>query len=242
MKIHQDRTLIIGDIHGSLESLNGVLEMAKYNPKQDRLICLGDYVDGWEHSYEVVDMLIDCQENSSFDNIYLMGNHDKYFFDVLDDGLDQFRDRQHTETINAEWWQQDGESTFLSYINHSDSNIIRHKNLFYDKLHYYYIEDNRLYVHAGFNHRLGLRATYRIDKNELLWNRLLYQGANQNKDRSVLYGNYETIFIGHTSSAAYGFYSPHRACNVLNLDQGCKSTKRLSCWHLESGEWWQYSP
>jgi serine/threonine protein phosphatase 1 len=73
LKIQQDRTLIIGDIHGSFESLRGVLQLAKYNLKQDRLICLGDYIDGWVHSYEVVDMLIDCQENSPFDNIYLVG-------------------------------------------------------------------------------------------------------------------------------------------------------------------------
>jgi|GEM_PF-4319259 len=36
------RILVIGDIHGKIGSLTGVLDLAKYNYKEDRLICIGD--------------------------------------------------------------------------------------------------------------------------------------------------------------------------------------------------------
>ena len=51
------RTLVIGDIHGGLRALHQVLERAAATPK-DRLVFLGDYVDGWSQSPQVLDFLI----------------------------------------------------------------------------------------------------------------------------------------------------------------------------------------
>jgi serine/threonine protein phosphatase 1 len=50
------RTLVIGDIHGGLRALQ-IMERAKVTPK-DTLIFLGDYVDGWSQSPQVIDFLI----------------------------------------------------------------------------------------------------------------------------------------------------------------------------------------
>ena len=47
------RTLVIGDLHGGLKGLHQVLERAKVT-KDDHLIFLGDYVDGWSESYELL--------------------------------------------------------------------------------------------------------------------------------------------------------------------------------------------
>ena len=41
------RTLVVGDIHGGLKALEQALERANVTDK-DKLIFLGDYVDGWE--------------------------------------------------------------------------------------------------------------------------------------------------------------------------------------------------
>ena len=40
------RTLCVGDIHGGYKSLLQVLQRCNFNPEEDQLICLGDYVDG----------------------------------------------------------------------------------------------------------------------------------------------------------------------------------------------------
>ena len=47
------RTLAIGDIHGGLKALKQVLERANVN-ENDKLIFLGDYVDGWSESSQVI--------------------------------------------------------------------------------------------------------------------------------------------------------------------------------------------
>jgi serine/threonine protein phosphatase 1 len=55
------RTLVIGDIHGGLRALHQILERAKVTTK-DTLIFLGDYVDGWSQSPQVLDFIIDLNQ------------------------------------------------------------------------------------------------------------------------------------------------------------------------------------
>jgi serine/threonine protein phosphatase 1 len=58
------RTLVIGDIHGGLRALHQILERAKVTTK-DTLIFLGDYVDGWSQSPQVLDFIIDLKPNKT---------------------------------------------------------------------------------------------------------------------------------------------------------------------------------
>lgn len=39
------RTIVVTDIHGCLAELESVWEQAQFDPKKDRLICLGDLMD-----------------------------------------------------------------------------------------------------------------------------------------------------------------------------------------------------
>ena len=50
------RILVFGDIHGGLRALVQLLDRAKINPN-DRLIFLGDYVDGWSESAQLISFL-----------------------------------------------------------------------------------------------------------------------------------------------------------------------------------------
>jgi diadenosine tetraphosphatase ApaH/serine/threonine PP2A family protein phosphatase len=66
----KQRTIFVGDIHGCLEEFNELLVKLNYNPKNDRLILLGDLVDRGPDSAGVVskarEMNLEC----------LMGNHE----------------------------------------------------------------------------------------------------------------------------------------------------------------------
>ena len=55
------RTLVFGDIHGGLKALIQLLERIDLSGN-DRLIFLGDYVDGWSESAQVIDFLIDLAQ------------------------------------------------------------------------------------------------------------------------------------------------------------------------------------
>ena len=65
-----NRKLVIGDIHGGLKALKQVLERANVT-QNDTLIFLGDYVDGWSESPEVLNfsrslhVCIKVRKNSS---------------------------------------------------------------------------------------------------------------------------------------------------------------------------------
>ena len=68
------RTLVIGDIHGGLRALQQILEKASVTTK-DTLIFLGDYVDGWSESPQVLDYLIALGQKQSC--VFIRGNHDE---------------------------------------------------------------------------------------------------------------------------------------------------------------------
>lgn len=55
------RTLVIGDIHGGLKALIQVFDRASV-ASADRLIFLGDYVDGWSDSAQVTDYVMSLGE------------------------------------------------------------------------------------------------------------------------------------------------------------------------------------
>ena len=52
------RTLVIGDIHGGLTALKQVMERAAVS-NEDKLVFLGDLVDGWSESAQVVDFVLE---------------------------------------------------------------------------------------------------------------------------------------------------------------------------------------
>lgn len=76
------RTLVIGDIHGGFKALIQVLEKANVGVN-DTLIFLGDYVDGWSQSIEVLDFLIALSQKQKC--IFIKGNHDELLLDWLED-------------------------------------------------------------------------------------------------------------------------------------------------------------
>ena len=53
-------TYAIGDIHGALKALVQLIDKIALQ-KNDKLIFIGDYVDGWSESAQVIDYLMDLK-------------------------------------------------------------------------------------------------------------------------------------------------------------------------------------
>lgn len=77
------RTLVIGDIHGGLKGLKELM-LAMNVSHEDHLIFLGDYVDGWSESAQVIQYLIDLSITN--DCVFIKGNHDVWCEDWLRTG------------------------------------------------------------------------------------------------------------------------------------------------------------
>lgn len=68
------RVLAIGDIHGCLRALEGVLDMARPGP-EDTVVALGDYIDRGPDSRGVVERLLALAAETRL--VPLLGNHEE---------------------------------------------------------------------------------------------------------------------------------------------------------------------
>ncbi len=247
------KTYVIGDIHGALKAFKQVFIRAPIK-LGDTLIFLGDYVDGWSESSELIEELINLQEN--YNCIFLRGNHDTWCEEWLNRGL-----------TPAMWLMQGGKATVESYMK-TEYLIKDSHRLFFSKLHNYYIDDqNRAFIHAGFVSRKGVghekyQSNYYWDRD--LWTLALLQHNNyQERDDQTLenvrrFEKHKEVFIGHTSTnnwnckPHYPEYKdpnqttkngsilvPMHRCNVWNLDTGCGWGGKLTIMDVNTKEYWQ---
>ncbi len=225
------RTLVIGDIHSGLKALEQVLLRAKVAPS-DKLIFLGDYVDGWSEAVETVDFLLQLQQ--THDCIFIRGNHDELCLDWLNEGKD-----------NPMWFQHGGSATLASYQKAATKTIKEHI-VFYQQLENYYLDSkNRLFLHAGFTNLRGVE--YEYDTKSFYWDRTLWELAqslnpeltkNDERYPSRL-RNYNEIYIGHTPVSKTASAAPKNAANVWNIDTGAAFKGPLSVLDADTKEVWQ---
>jgi len=228
------QTFVIGDIHGAYRALNQVLERANLN-KQDRLIFLGDYVDGWSESYEVVALLMELDR--TYDCIFIRGNHDALFEEWL-----------QTKKENKLWLKHGGLSTLDSYQKRSSSEIKKHEAFLNSLDNYYRKGSEQFFVHGGFSKLSGPQNEYY--DHVFYWDRTLWETAlaadKSLKPNNPLYPerftHFKEIFIGHTPVLNIGATKPFKALNVWNIDTGAGFKGRLSMMEINTKKVVQSDP
>ena len=228
------RTLVIGDIHAGLRALQQVMDSAAVTP-DDRLIFLGDYVDGWSEALETVNYLIELQ--GSHNCIFLRGNHDQLCEEWL-----------LTEKNNPLWLKHGGQATMDSYAKADLQSRKIHLDFFANLQDYLLDDENRLFLHAGFTNMHGVDYEY-FSKN-FYWDRTLWELAlaldPDLKPGDSLYPrrltHYQEIYIGHTPVTRIGKTYPYRAANVWNIDTGAAFKGPLSIIDVETKQVWQSEP
>lgn len=147
------RTFTIGDIHGGYRALQQVL--GRLGLKQnDRLIFLGDYVDGWSESRQVIELLMEL--DTRHDCVFILGNHDAWCEQwLLGWGAD------------PDWVFHGGQATMDSYKDISTSDREKHLR-FFNGMRPFYEDNDRLFIHAGLRQRRCTDAMYGIWTRALL--------------------------------------------------------------------------
>lgn len=220
------RTLVIGDIHGGLKALIQLIKRIDLN-KGDKLIFLGDYVDGWSEAAQVIQFLIKL--SNDYNCVFIKGNHDVWCENWLKSG-----------ELNHTWYIHGGKETIASYDNISDHEKEQHLT-FFEQLQLYHIDNkNRLFIHAGFTSMHGVekevyKPSFYFDRT--LWEMALTMDMNINVD-SELYPNrlkiYDEIYIGHTPTINFNSDVPMNAVNVWNIDTGAAFFGKLSGIDIDS--------
>ncbi|SDR83301.1 serine/threonine protein phosphatase 1 [Gillisia sp. Hel1_33_143] len=225
------RTIAIGDIHGGLKALIQLIERLELH-KEDHLIFLGDYVDGWSDSAKVISYLIAL--NKDHHCTFLRGNHDDLVYRWLKTG-----------EKNKEWLQHGGVSSIEAYKNISIEERKEHLH-FYEQMHNYYVDnENRLFVHAGFSNLRGPKHEHH--ETSFFWDRTLWEtalalGETISKDHKYYpkrFLLFKEIFIGHTPVTRVGEDKPLNFANIWNVDTGAAFKGKLSAIDIKSKEIWQ---
>lgn len=228
------RTFVIGDIHGALKALKQVIQKLHIQ-KDDTLIFLGDYVDGWPESAQVIDYLLKLEEQHHC--IFIKGNHDAWCEEWL-----------HGEPANPTWMMHGGAASVKSY----DRITPQRKNIhleFYNRMQDYYIDvDNRLFIHAGFTSMHG--PSRESAGRNCYWDRTLWEMAialdKRLKKDSMCYPKrlllFHEIYIGHTPTLNYGTDTPMQAANVWNVDTGAAFYGKITALDIDTKEFLQSGP
>ncbi len=225
------RTLVIGDIHGGLKALKQLMDRAKIR-EEDRLIFVGDYVDGWSESAGVIQYLIELSRSQTC--VFIKGNHDVWCETWL-----------RTNKAEKVWLEHGGKSTIESYSRCSEEEKKRHI-IFFEQMKLYHLDDqNRLFIHAGFTSMHGVEkeafeSTFYFDRT--LWEMALTMDKHIDEN-SELYPkrlkHYFEIYIGHTPTINFNSEKPMLAVNIWNVDTGAAFYGKLSAIDIDSKEVFQ---
>lgn len=226
------RTFAIGDIHGGLKALIQVLNQLEITEK-DTLIFMGDYVDGWSESAQVVDFLIHLSKKINC--IFIKGNHDVWCENWLKDQTD----------VNPTWYLHGGKETIDSYEGFTIDKKSEHLNFFENLKMYHLDSENRLFLHAGFTSMHGVeRETYphKFCTDRTLWEMALAMDKEIEKSSSNYprrLQHYNEIYIGHTPTTNYSITTPMHAINIWNVDTGAAFKGKITALNINTKAFFQ---
>jgi serine/threonine protein phosphatase 1 len=209
----------IGDLHGRLDLLSLMYDaiaadLKEREPRDWRIIHLGDYVDRGPDSKSVIDFLIEARREERI--ILLAGNHDIGFLDFLDSGdasglFARFGGDQTAQSYGVHLDFADAGAFRKGHAQLVEALPVAHGD-FLRSLGYSVSFGDFFFCHAGIRPGVPLD---RQDPHDLVWIRqefLGYPGLHP-----------KVIVHGHTPAPA-----PEVLANRVNVDTGAFSTGRLT--------------
>ncbi|AGO47888.1 metallophosphoesterase [Cellulophaga phage phi40:1] len=226
------RVFVMGDIHGSARALKQCLERSGFDKDVDKLIQLGDVADGWDDTPECVEILLSIKNL-----VAIRGNHDVWCHDWI-----KYKDAPNN------WLKQGGEATVRSYVDKKLIQDERHVKFWEDQVDWYIDDENRLFVHAGWDYThhgdFERQASLRVDagsiSRECHWDRELYRSALSLRNRRELDSfkplkQFKEVYIGHTS---HDKGEPFWVGNLCNMDTGAGWNGQLCIMDMNTREFW----
>ncbi|MBW2600171.1 MAG: serine/threonine protein phosphatase [Deltaproteobacteria bacterium] len=213
-----EKIFVIGDIHGCLSKLEGLIPQIGINSEEDTLVFIGDYIDRGPDPRGVVDFVLDLRKKIRR-VICLKGNHEQMFLDYVCLNKDE-----DLYLFNG------GDTTVASYgyrSAHGDKelNVPDSHMDFFNSLLYCYETDDYIFVHAGLRENVSLK-----DQNiyDMLWIRHDFIMS------SCDFG--KTVVFGHTPmSHSKPLFLPSR----IGIDTGAVYGGFLTCVELPSRKIYQ---
>ncbi len=224
------RTLVMSDIHGELELFERLLSNVQYNPDNDQLILLGDYVDRGPDSKRVLDKVIELKAQGA---LVLKGNHEDMMIKAL---------TTDDENTWKRWAHRNGGSNTLQsygfseseYIVSDDAEFLKpalHSEMlakhleFIQSLDYIIEHDDYTFVHAGVHPTTPIAET---DPYVLMWIREeFYNGYNG--DKTIIFGHTPTTNLHNDKNNHTIYFGENR---IIGIDGAAVYGGQLNCLEL----------
>lgn len=209
------RTIAIGDIHGCIHALDGLLERIR-PVAADTIVCLGDFIDQGRDSRDVIDRLIDVSSQCLL--VTILGNHEEMLLEAL----------ENRRAFDA-WVAAGGFATLNSYCFGAGIEVIPDDHLdFIRGCRGYYETDTHIFTHANYDPALPMAEA---PEYLLRWSLLEppYPAPHMSG---------KTVVAGHTEQASG---DPHDLGHLVCIDTACWRYGWLTALDVASGRTWQVS-
>nr|WP_106780696.1 metallophosphoesterase family protein [Lysinibacillus timonensis] len=198
-----EKVFAIGDIHGNYNLLEKIL--SKWNPKEEQLVFLGDYIDRGPDSLKVIRKVIELSKE--YEVITLSGNHEQIFLYWLQNA-EKSSDFYFHEKVGGVQTLQ----SFLPSIENGDTilnmnvnevvQLVKEQNGneidFMKHLRTYYQWGSFLFVHAGIDAHV---EDYKETKEEnFYWIREEFYSVPHVAKESIVFGHTPTLNLNHDKS------------------------------------------
>jgi serine/threonine protein phosphatase 1 len=210
-----NRLIAVGDCHGCYNELKDLIErIIKFNPRKDKLIFLGDYIDRGADSLRVILYLQALKARFPEAIILLKGNHEDLAYDALSKG-------DPTKPFTYKLWTKNGGTDTLKSFKTWE--LAKQVLLpFIEKLPVSYETDTHIFIHGGIPYGKTLDTA---TPDELMW------------DRCGWWFGEKTLVVGHTPKMGVT-----KIGNIIYTDTACVFGGSLSAIEVSTGEVFSTKP
>ncbi len=198
-----ERIIVVGDVHGCIQTLRRLLESVCNISQDVKLIFIGDLIDKGPDSKAVLDYVLELK-NNNYSIIYIRGNHEQMFINSLDNAKSM-----------KEWFRNGGQNTLDSFDAYHPGFI---DDKYIDLIvgsQFYYQTDKYLFTHAGLNFNIEKPLT---DTAKMLSSRSDFC------DREKI--GFRKIVVGHTPVTLEKI-KESLTKDLIRIDGGCVYHKQV---------------
>jgi len=203
----REKTFVVVDIHGCLDTLRRLLDVIPWRARRDRLVFVGDCIDRGPQSKGVVDFILSLMRMDPRVTC-LLGNHEAMLLDYLA-GIEPelyLANRGETTLRNYRAERPKGEGQLIPPDHMA---FYRSLNPFIELQDYYV-------VHAGFRPGIAIASQ---SLEDMIWIREPFISSTFDFGKKVIFG--------HTP-----FPRPYVRENKIGIDTGAVYGNRLTCIEL----------
>jgi len=215
------RYLAISDIHGCFNELQKLLEQVKYDPKNDRMIFMGDYVDRGNENLKTLKYIKSLKEQYN-SVVVLKGNHELF----LESSIKAVIRGKATEFDIFNMQNNKTDVTMEELVELEKEELV---DLYHwtKKLPMYYLHDKFIFVHAGVNSTLSFEDN---GEDEFLWEREVFIETAAYHNKVVVFGHTPTFRLHKDKTC--GIWNDEVYKDKIGIDCGCVYGGNLCCYDV----------